>query len=199
MLAGSQARMPGNDASTLQPTTGPVESTPDETYERLRRRIQLALTRRRRRPESTFGVVHIALKLSRQPDASVHSAVIRRLSSALRAGDVMAGEAHAFDLLVDDADENLGILKAAERMTAHLRYPIRCGSDEVFVVPRVGVATPAEGDTPDTLLRAAKDAALRADDRAPRPIEVADQSVHTRLLTQAELAASLARRWTEIS
>jgi diguanylate cyclase (GGDEF)-like protein len=120
--------------------------------------------------------------------------VARRLSAAVRPGDVvcrLGGD--EFVVLVEQVDDEHGLLELANRLIATVSEPIAVGRTRVRIGASIGVAVSRDGGTDaDALFAEADTAAYRAKARGRGRAEVFDETLRRQLNQRAELEAAIA-------
>ncbi|RBY80354.1 GGDEF domain-containing protein [Blastococcus sp. TF02-09] len=120
--------------------------------------------------------------------------VARRLSSGVRPGDVvcrLGGD--EFVVLVEQVDDEHGLLELAHRLVATVSEPIAVGRTRVRIGASIGVAVSRDGGTDaDALFAEADTAAYRAKAHGRGRAEMFDEVLRLQLNQRAELEAAIA-------
>ncbi|HSF27080.1 MAG TPA: bifunctional diguanylate cyclase/phosphodiesterase [Actinomycetes bacterium] len=129
-------------------------------------------------------------------------ALARRLSSVVRAGELLARvDGDEFAVVLEDVHAEAAVL-VATRLRAAVSRPVRLGERELSVRASVGVAFARPGTTPESLLRDADLALHRAKATGRDRVQVASPELHAELAGRVELEsrlrAALARREFEL-
>jgi diguanylate cyclase (GGDEF)-like protein/PAS domain S-box-containing protein len=165
--------------------------------------LQLAIDRRRRRPEYGFSVLFLDLDRFKvvndslghlEGDALLKDLSIR-LQRCLRPGDRVARlGGDEFTILLDDVEGVSDATRVAERIQEELAAPFLLAGREVFTSASIGIAYSATGyREPEDVLRDADLAMYRAKARGRARYEVFDLAMHATALERLELESDLRR------
>jgi diguanylate cyclase (GGDEF)-like protein len=153
------------------------------------------------RAEQLLGVLFVDLDgFKAVNDAHGHAAgdrtlqvVAERMCAAVRTGDAvcrLGGD--EFLVIIEDADSELAIVEAAQRVIEAVSRPFAVGGDELAVGASVGVAVAADArSTADSLLAEADAAVYRAKEAGGGRVEVFDAQLRAVLGRRADLERGL--------
>ncbi|MBI3607625.1 MAG: EAL domain-containing protein [Nitrospirae bacterium] len=164
-------------------------------------RLQHALLRVQRRPDSTFGVALLDLdRFTLVNDSLGHGigdqlliAVARRLDTSLRPGDTVARlGGDEFAVLMEEINGVDGAVRVANRIQRRLAEPFMLNGREVFATATLGIALSETGyDRAEDLLRDADTALHRAKGLGNARYEVFDAAMRVRAVTRLTLETDL--------
>ena len=108
--------------------------------------------------------------------------VADRLKSCVRTQDTVARlGGDEFTILLHDVSDTKDLTMIAENMLASLKAPIRLKGQEVLISTSIGITTaPADGETPDTLMKNADLALYRAKDKGRDQYDFYTESLNNR-------------------
>ena len=194
-------RKPSEDASAGVPQGDPLTGLASRCY--LQQRLAAAVENRRRMPQSTAALIHLALDRFSVindgigPDAGdeILREVAARLRKALRPEIVAARlGGDEFGVLLETLHDPGLALRTAERLQRVLDVPISLSKREVYVSASVGVAFAGEQCTSaDDLLRDAATATNRAKSRGVGQRAVFDRTMRASALAVLQLESDLRR------
>ena len=152
-------------------------------------------------PATTVGVLFVDLdRFKLVNDSLGHRAgdellrvAARRITAAVRAGDVVARfGGDEFTILVHGDDE-AAVLAVAERVQAALAEPVKLESGDLYLTASVGLTCAVPGDAGEVLIRDADAAVHRAKDRGRNRIERFDADTRSRVVSTLRTATDLHR------
>ncbi len=172
------------------------------TYPVLLDRIDMAMRRRARRPDRTFGVVALSLDGLKETSERVGGeatdelmlAIARRVANVIRPGDTLA---HVDDLdlgiLLDEVQSLEDAVEVGQRVASSLSQPIPLGGESVTLTPALGLClSRASYEAPEELIRDAS-IALRRARRNEVDVQVFDTATKAYAQSIAELEGDLTR------
>ena len=182
-------------------------------------RLQRAIRRTHRHPESVFAVLLVDLdRFKTINDSLGHAAgdqllveVARRLADVVRRDDLVARPAASdpqhdtdntlarlggdeFTILLEDIRDPSDAVRVAERIQAVIGTPIVLNTQEVFITASVGIAVgTAEHHSGATLVRDADLAMHRAKAFGRDKCAISDSTMHQRAVERLQLESDLRR------
>ena len=194
-------RKPSEQASAGPPEDDALTGLASRSY--LQQRLAAAVESRRRMPQSTAALIHLALDRFKVindgigPDAGdeILREVAARLRKALRPEIVAARlGGDEFAVLLETLHDPGLALRTAERLQRVLAEPVSLSAREVYVSASVGVAFAGEQcASADDLLRDAATATNRAKSRGVGQRTVFDGTMHASALAVLQLESDLRR------
>jgi diguanylate cyclase (GGDEF)-like protein/PAS domain S-box-containing protein len=164
-------------------------------------RLAQAVARKKRRPDSRFGVLfididgfkHINDSLGHQMGDQLLIAVSRRLERCMREVDTVARiGGDEFISLIDDVDSTEFILSVPDRILESLRTPFSLDGHEVVVSASIGVALSNSSDlSADEFVRNADIAMYRAKSLGKAAFVVFDDAMHERAVNRLRMESDL--------
>ncbi len=166
-------------------------------------RLEHAIARNRRHPESVFAVLFLDLDRFKNVNDSLGHAVgdqllisiARRLESLLRPSDRVARlGGDEFAILADDLEQASDATRVADRLLRELAIPYDIEGNEIYASASVGITTSASPyRSAHDMLRDADNAMYRAKSLGKARYQLFDPEMHTVAMQALELENDLRR------